>query len=192
MTTSHWTEPLGLEQKWGLDSTEHPAWLLVAHDPQGGGKLMRLRFGAGKVVRVVNERICRVQASTPQPGDAGASYHWFEGRSPGNTRVEVLSSGRGAVTARSLSAPRTPAGCTCRATTPAAPCRPFEVQLQRLHQLTYLGASNGLDGQQRGQRVRLLEIAENRGRFGQIAGFGLDAGDLPDGCGFTRLCRRPD
>lgn len=94
MPTAQWTEPLGLELTYGLDRTAHPAWLVVAHEPQGG-KQMRLRFGAGKSVRVVDERICRVEASGPEPGDPDARYFWFEGRSPGHTRVEVRSTPRG-------------------------------------------------------------------------------------------------
>lgn len=94
MPTAQWTEPLGhLERKWGLDRTERPAWLLVVHDPLAG-KVMRLEFGAGKRVSVVNEHICRVKPTDAWPGDADASYFWFEGLHPGNTRVEVRAAGK--------------------------------------------------------------------------------------------------
>ena len=61
MPTAQWTEPLGLEKTHGLDSTAHPPWLAVSHEPQGG-KLMRLRFGAGK-----NQKRVRIVRTDGRP-----------------------------------------------------------------------------------------------------------------------------
>jgi hypothetical protein len=108
MPTAQWTLP-PLSREWGFDDGPNPSWFMVPHNP-GAQKILRLAFGQGKTVKSVNERICAVTPTGPDPADPDGVYFWFTGKSPGNTRVEVRRPGAKVpetVLAVSVFAPRT-------------------------------------------------------------------------------------
>jgi hypothetical protein len=73
----------------GFDQTATPPWLMLPHMQ---GKAMLLDFAAGKIVRSVHPRIAKITAET---GSGQSRVIWFEGKNPGNARIEVSDPGGG-------------------------------------------------------------------------------------------------